>query len=72
MYGALSDERVCHLQLLLPIVSTDILESENPTQLNLEGQVSSFISPRNMVVYPPPPLDTGFPFRRLLRLAKLR
>jgi hypothetical protein len=38
---------------------------------NLEGQVAVFISPRNRVarLYPP---GTGFPFRRLLRLAGLR
>jgi hypothetical protein len=75
MCGALSDERVCRLQLLLPIVSTVTLESENPTSLNLEGQVSSFVSPRNIVVHPlllPLPPVTRFPFRRLLQLANLR
>jgi hypothetical protein len=38
---------------------------------NLESQVPVFISPRNKVVqlYPP---GTGFPFRRLLRLAGLQ
>jgi hypothetical protein len=75
--GALSltRERVCHLQLLLILASAIILRSESRgtrdhillTQIRdcptVEGQEQS------VPVIPP---GTGFPFRRVLRLAGLR
>jgi hypothetical protein len=75
---------VCRLQLLLVLASAVILRSEprgshdhillsqiRDPRPNLEGQVPVFISPRNRTaqLYPQ---GTGFPFRRLLRLAGLR
>jgi hypothetical protein len=74
---------VCHLQLLLSLVSAVILRSESHgthdhillSQIQnfqkLEGQVPVFISPRTRVarLYPQ---ALGFHFRRLLRLAGLR
>jgi hypothetical protein len=73
----------CHFQLLLGLASAVIFRSESHgthdhillSQIrdtpNLEGQVPVFISPlfRGDLVIPP---GTGFPFRRLLRLAGLR
>jgi hypothetical protein len=59
MWGALSDERICHLQLLLILASAVILGSKSRgtrdhillfqirDSPNLEGQVPVFISPRN-------------------------
>jgi hypothetical protein len=83
--GALSQTRgrVCRLQLLLALASAVILGSESRgthdhillSQIrdspNLEGQVPVFIYPQEQCgpVIPP---GTGFPFRRLLRLAWLR
>jgi hypothetical protein len=81
-WGALSDERTGRLQLLLGLASAvilgpstaeldHILLSHIRDSLNLEGQVSVFISPRNSVdqLY----IQTlGFSYRRLLRLAELR
>jgi hypothetical protein len=69
---------VCRLEFLLVLIGEFILRSESRILLsqirdspNLEGQVPIFISPRNSValLYPP---GSGFPFRRLLRLAGLR
>jgi hypothetical protein len=74
---------VCRLQLLLALARVVILGSEfcgthdrillsqTRGSLNLEDQVPVFISPRNRVAQLSSP-GTGFPFRRLLRLAGLR
>jgi hypothetical protein len=71
--------RVCCLQLLLGLASVVILGCESRgihdhillyqirDSPNLEDRVPVFISPRNRVAHP----GTGFPFRRLLRLAGL-
>jgi hypothetical protein len=48
-----------------------ILLSQIRYSPNLEGQVPVFVYPRNRVAQLCPP-DTGFPFRRVLRLAGLR
>jgi hypothetical protein len=74
---------VCRLELLLTLTSALILGynsrgihdlillSQIRDSPNLESQVSVFISARNWVtqLYPP---HTGFPFRRLRRLARLQ
>jgi hypothetical protein len=73
---------VYRLQLLLVLASAVILESESwgthdhislsqsRDSPNLEGQVPVFISPGTE--WPSYTPGTGFPFRRLLRLAELR
>jgi hypothetical protein len=80
--SSLTRRWVCRLQLLLVLVSAVILKSEFRgthehillSQIrdspNLEGQVNVFISPEQggTVISP----GSGFLFRRLLRLARLR
>jgi hypothetical protein len=80
--SSLTRGRVCRLQLLLALASAVILRSESRRthdrillsqirdSLNLEDQVLVVISPRNRVTRLFP--GSGFPFRRLLRLAGLR
>jgi hypothetical protein len=81
--SSLTREWVCSLQLLLALASEVILSSDSlgtrdhillpqiRDSRNLGGQVPVFISPQEHsgpVILP----DTGFTFRRLLRLAGLR
>jgi hypothetical protein len=84
MWGAFSDERmglpftiaagsrqISHFRVRVRGTHDHILLSQIRDSPNLEGHVPIFISPRNRVdqLYSP---GTGFPFRRLLRLAGLR
>jgi hypothetical protein len=81
--SSLTRGSVCHLQFLLALTSAITVGSESRgthdhsllsqtrDSPNLEDQVSVFISPQwqGAPVIPP---GSGFPFRRLLRLARLR
>jgi hypothetical protein len=85
MWGALSDKKTglsltvvadprqrSHSRIRFPRDLWPYFTVSDSRAPNLEGQVPIFVSPRNRVtrLYPHP--DTGFPFRRLLRLAGLR